>query len=237
MSHDALRSKPWSNLPDDIKSEISLPKGFVTDEERQCYHYIARHCVSDDGQIVDAGACFGSSAYCFGSGLALNAKRGSSLIHSYDRFLVAENYVGDMISKNFRPLKSDWWDDFYDIFEFQTGKYKEFIRPHRGDFLAERWNGTPIDILFIDLAKSDELHTHIVQQFFPSLRPGKSLVLHQDFYFCWLPYIHISMQYLSRRFEVLDKFIPSATRLYLLKRENSRGRNRKNREFLARGAN
>jgi hypothetical protein len=215
---DTLALKPWLDLEPRVIRELKLPKGFVTDEERQCYHYLARHCVTD-GQIVDGGACLGASAFAFASGLALNDKaaRGSSFVHSYDQFQVSEGYVGDMIKQSFRPLASEWWDDFFDIFEFQTGKYKEFIRPCRGDFLQEKWNGAPIDILFVDIAKTPDLHVHVVEQFFPSLRAGRSLVLQQDFYFCWLPYIHITMQYLAHRFEIVDPFIPSASRLYLYK--------------------
>ena len=130
--------------------------------------------------------------------------------------------MADCIKQNFRPLQQEWGDDFYDIFEYQIGKYQEFVKPHRGDFMLEKWNGSPIELLFIDLAKTKDLHDHIVEQFFPSLVPAQSLVMHQDFYFSWLPYIHTYMQYLSHRFEVVDPLIPSASRLYLLDRKSTR---------------
>jgi hypothetical protein len=212
-----LRNKPWTDVEETVKSDILLPKGFVTDEERQCYYYLAKYFVKGHGNIIDGGACLGSSAYCFGAGLAQNPSRGISRIHSYDRFIVSENYVADMISNHFRPLKQPWGDDFFDIFEYQTGKYRDLIVAHRGDFLAEKWDRSPIEILFVDIAKSKKLHDHVVEQFFPYLIPGKSLLLHQDYYFCWLPFIHIAMQYLSHRFEIVDRFIPSASRLYMLK--------------------
>jgi len=214
---DKLRSKPWSEVAPNMAAELMLPKGFITEEERRCYHYLAQHCVSGEGQIVDAGACLGASAFCFASGLARNPTKGDTLVHSFDQFLVTENYVADMISEYFRPVQPDWGDNFFDIFEFQTGKYKNLIIPHKGNFLNEKWNCSPISILFIDIAKSFELHNHLIEQFYPCLMPGKTLLIHQDFYFCWLPFIHITMQYLSHRFEIVDPFIPSASRLYLLK--------------------
>ena len=212
-----LRNKPWMELESEVVADISLPKGYIADEERRSYHYLARHCVKGEGHIIDAGSYIGASTYCFASGLARNPARGKSLVHAYDRFLVDAAYIGDMITKNFRPLNAALGDDFYDIFEFQVGKYKNFIRPHRGDFLAEKWIGEPIELLFIDLAKSEDLHKHIVDQFFPSLIPGRSWLIHQDFYHPWHPYIHISMQYLKRKFEIIDPFVPSASRIYLLK--------------------
>jgi hypothetical protein len=212
-----LRTKPWSNLEREVVSDITLPKGYIADEERRSYHYLARYCIKGQGHIVDAGAYIGASAYCFASGLARNSSKGKTVIHAYDRFLVDAAYIGEMITKNFRPLNSDRGDDFFDIFEFQVGKYKEFIHSHRGDFLLEKWNGEPIELLFVDLAKNDELHKHIVEQFYPSLIPGRSLLIHQDFYHPWHPYIHISMQYLKHKFEIIDPFVHNSSRLYLLK--------------------
>jgi hypothetical protein len=126
-----------------------------------------------------------------------------------------DEYVGNYISEAFRPAKEG--DDFFDIFQYQTGKYKEYIQPHRNDFLKEQWDGLRIDILFVDLAKTLELHDHIVKQFYPCLVAGESLLMHQDFYHCWNPYIRITMQFLKHCFENLDGFIPMSSRLFLLK--------------------
>jgi hypothetical protein len=216
-----LKTKPWMHLPEEDVRDVLLPKGFIGEEERRSYHYLARYCTSGHGAIVDAGACLGASAYCFSSGLNKNPNKGTALVHSYDRFTVGEDYVAELISQHFRASKGG--DDFYDIFEFQTGRYKELILSHKGDFLAERWGGGPIDILFVDLAKSLALHDHIVEQFYTAMKPSESLLMHQDFYHCWNPWMHEGMQYLSDRFEVLDKFIPSNSRLFFVKDQITAG--------------
>jgi hypothetical protein len=210
-----LSTKHWLDLEPEVVSDIMLPKGFIFDEERRCFHYIARHCTSGGGQIIDAGAALGASAYCLASGLARNPSRWETRVHSYDRFFAEAEYVSALCTQYYRPVKVG--EDMFDIYEFQVGKYRELIRPHRGDFMFDRWDGSRIDVLMVDMAKSPELNTRIMEQFFPCLVPGESLLVHQDFYFSWLSYIHISMQYLAHRFEIVDRLIPDCSRLFMLK--------------------
>lgn len=210
-----LSTKPWLDLEPDVVSDILLPKGFILEEERRCFHYIARHCISGGGQIIDAGAAFGASAYSLASGLARNPSRWDTRVHSYDLFTSEAEYVSALATQYFRPVKTG--DDIFDIYEYQVGKYRNLIRPHRGDFLRYKWDGSRIDVLMVDMAKSPDLNVRIIEQFYPCLVPGESLLVHQDFYFSWLTYIHISMQYLAHRFEIVDRLIPDGSRLFLLK--------------------
>jgi len=83
--------------------------------------------------------------------------------------------------------------------------------------MVEEWDGSRIDILFVDLAKTADLNIRIIEQFYPALVPGESLLVHQDFNFCWLPYIHISMQYLAHRFVIIDRWVWDSSRIYMLK--------------------
>lgn len=213
LDYSILRSKPWLDLPKEVVADIILPKGFIGEEERRSYYYIARHFSEGKGAIVDAGACLGSSAYCFAAGLKDNPARGDTVIHSYDKFEVGEDYVGELIQQCFRPTVGG--DSFLDIFEYQIGRYKEFVRGHVGNFLEEKWERGRIDILFVDLAKTQDLHDHIVQEFYTALVPGESLLMHQDFYHAWNPWMHIGMEFFVDRFELLDEYIPTNSRLFL----------------------
>jgi hypothetical protein len=112
-----------------------------------------------------------------------------------------------------RPIQEG--GDYLDVFLTQTARYRDLIKHEAGDFLTKRWTRGPIEVLFIDIAKTQDLNSHIIREFFPHLIPGRSLVVHQDFYHCWHPYIHVTMEALSPYFEILDEHIEHATRLYL----------------------
>lgn len=209
--------KPWegARAPD----LIYAPKGMIGPEERRALYWIGRNYYTGKGAIVDAGAYVGASALCLASGLADNpaVRDARERIHSFDYFSAEDDYVVEHICRDFRPIKRG--DSYLDIFLIQTRAYRHLIRPIAGDFLNTRWDNGPIEVLFIDIAKTQELNSHIIRHYFPHLIPGRSLVIHQDFYHCWHPYIHVTMQALAPYFRILDGHIEYQSRLYLYERE------------------
>jgi hypothetical protein len=212
------REKPWNAAEGEIPADIYAPKGMIGPEERRCLYWLAKNTYSGRGAIVDAGAYLGASAYSLARGLSHNrsAKDGRSTIHSFDYFQVQDDYVLDSITRDFRVTA--FGESFLDIFELQLGPYARFVRVHSGNFLKQRWPGEPIEILFIDLAKSVELNGHILREFFTHLIAGHSVVIHQDFYHIWHPHIHVTMEFLDDYFEVLDPLIEYQSRLYRLRK-------------------
>jgi len=213
-----LKSKPWE-AGDAAPKEIYSPKGMVGPEERRCYYWLAKHWLSGQGCIVDAGAFVGASTLCFAAGAASGGRRdfnGEPLVHAYDYFEVVDEYVGETISRDFRPIKPG--ESYLDIFAAQVGFYIDMIRAYPGDFLSHRWRGAPIEILFIDIAKTSELCAHAAGQFFPSLIPGRSMVVQQDYFHCWHPYIHIGMEFLDEEFDLVDEHVAHQSRVWRLAR-------------------
>lgn len=223
-----LKDKPWEKA--EIPPNIYYPRGMIGPEERRCFYWLARHALSGAGCIVDAGSFIGASTFCFAAGAAENTcfmkekdgKLPRPVVHAFDVVQVLESYVGEAIRKDFRPIAKG--DSYLDIFEYQTALFASFIRLQEGDFLEKTWTGEPIEILFVDLAKTRQLNSHIVKEFFPSLIPGRSLLLHQDYFHCWHPYIHITMEYLRDEFDLLDEHIPFQTRLWRLSRDIPEGK-------------
>jgi hypothetical protein len=41
-------------------------------------------------------------------------------------------------------------------------------------------------------------------------------VIHQDYFHCWHPYIHVGMEYLADQFELIDEFVPFQSRVWRL---------------------
>jgi hypothetical protein len=210
----ALTSKPWDAHRATIPAEIHLPQGMLGDEERRALWWLGRHHATGEGAVVDAGAFLGASAFCLASGAAADpvpAKR-RRLIHSYDYFSAIDDYVAQFITEKFRPTSAG--DSYLDIFEWQTGRYKEYVTAYSGDFLQHKWDGQPIEILFIDIAKTPELNSHLIKNMFSCLIPEKTVVIQQDFYHCWHPHIHISMEYLREYFEMVDGCVLWQSRIY-----------------------
>lgn len=208
----AIRDKPWniSTAP----AKIYKPKGMIGPEERRALYWLAKNWFTGKGAIVDAGAYIGASAFSLAAGLSANPNvAGSqSVIHSFDYFRALDDYVIRSLQQDtgriFEPGA-----EYLDEFLRQTGAYRRFIEPHPGDFLSKRWNA-PIEILFIDIAKTPELNSHLLREFFPHLIPGHSVVIHQDFFHCWHPHIHVTMEALEPHFEILDRRIDYTSRLY-----------------------
>ncbi len=214
-----LKAKPWLEAAADAPSEIHAPKGMIGPEERRCYYWLGKSWLSGRGCIVDAGAFLGASTLCFAAGAAAGGRRdfnGDPLVHAYDYFKVVDKYVGEAISREFRPIAPG--ESYLDIFATQTGSYADMIRAYPGDFLERRWSGAPIEILFIDIAKTSELCAHAVAEFFPCLIPGRSVLVHQDYFHCWHPYIHVGMEFLDEEFELIDEHVPHQSRVWRLAR-------------------
>lgn len=208
----AIRDKPWNISA--APSEIYKPKGMIGPEERRALYWLAKNWLTGRGAIVDAGAYIGASAFSLAAGLSANPNIAGSrpVIHSFDYFRVVDDYVArDLPEDAGRIVKPG--DDYLDVFLRQTRAYRCLIEPHPGDFLTMRWNA-PIEILFIDIAKTPELNAHLLREFFPHLIPGHSVVIQQDFFHCWHPHIHITMEALEPYFEILDRRIDYTSRLY-----------------------
>lgn len=203
-----MSEKPWEAESASAPGELYEPKGMIGPEERRCYYWLGKNRLSGQGCIVDAGAFLGASTLCFAAGAAAGGRRdfeGRTLVHAYDYFKVVDAYVGKSIAKDFRPIALG--ESYLDIFNGQTAKYSDLIHAYPGDFLTHRWHGDPIEILFIDIAKTAALNAHAIGEFFPSLIPGRSIIVHQDYFHCWHPYIHIGMEFFDEEFELLDEHV------------------------------
>jgi hypothetical protein len=71
------------------------------------------------------------------------------------------------------------------------------------------WIGEPIEFLLVDAMKSWDTAAYIVKHFYPSLLPGKSLLLHQDFKDYYTSWIHL-IQYRLREYFAFEMDIPNS---------------------------
>jgi hypothetical protein len=162
----------------------------ICSDEILFLYYLASRHYTGAGAIVDMGPLAGGSTFALASGI----QRGH--IHSYDLwryFDTFEQYFGP----NAKSL------DLLEEFKHNLGDLLPRVTPHRGDILVQRWTGEPIEVMFIDAAKSAALMRHIANEFFPLLTTG-AYVIQQDFVSAEDPWIHIAMGILGDRFEIMD---------------------------------
>jgi len=178
------------------------PLSLLTMQERQMLFYLANEWYSGEGAIVDLGSFLGSSTVAFADGL--KSRDGTfGHIDAYDLFQVSR----DQETQRFLNKKEG--DSFLEIYQSTIAGYEDFITTHPGDIKGHPWTGGPIEILFIDLAKSWDMNEYIIGEFFPHLIPGKSIIIHQDFGNAWNPWLPVSMGYLREYFEIVLDECPS----------------------------
>jgi hypothetical protein len=188
-----LYRRPWRSITlspaaTDVKTMLSI-------EERQLLFWLASSYFRGEGAIVDGGCFLGGSTIPLGEGLEANPATGT--IDVYDQFEI-EPYMNDMY---FQGESRASGSSFRPVFERNIAHVAEHVRIHEGDLMTERWHGGPIEILFVDLSKTWELNDLIVDQFFPSLIPGRSVLVQQDFVFAICPWVPLTMEYLADHFE------------------------------------
>src|SRR5687767_13434694 len=122
-------------------------------------HALTRDYYEGAGEIVDLGPLLGLSTHAMASGLARNeaaSKKGR--IHSYDLFL-ATGY-----SHFLDPEHLAFGGSLFPLYLDLNRDYLDLIRVYPGNILSMRWTAAPIEILFIDVAKSWDLNDHVLRQ-------------------------------------------------------------------------
>jgi len=193
--------KPWL-APNAEAGSYAL--GMLGLEERKLLYQVARHLYTGDGAIVELGAFCGASTCCFAAGMRDNPRAQGQHLHSYDSFLANEPYLVEFIRTQFGETL-ELGQSFARIFRRATTEFADLIEVHEGDLLRQTWPcGQPIEILFVDVAKTLALSGKVLTEFFANLTPGKSLVIHQDFYHPTAFYLPVVMDFLRDYFSIIE---------------------------------
>jgi hypothetical protein len=188
-----LYRRPWREveLPHRAQEVMTM----LSLEERKLLYWLTSTYRTGGGAIVDGGCFVGGSTVPLAEGLRTSSTEG--VVDVYDLFEV-EPYMTDFYFKD-HGLRSG--DSFRQVFDGNTGEVADLLRVHEGDLMQEGWTGEPIEILFIDFAKSWALNDFIMEQFFPYLVPGRSIVVQQDYVFPGCPWVILTMEHLSDYFQ------------------------------------
>lgn len=196
-----MSSKPW--LASDAQAG-SYALGMLGLEERKLLYHLARDIHTGEGEVVELGAFCGASTCCLAAGLRDNPRGADCRVHSYDSFIASEPYLVDFVRTEFGEALGIG-QSFAAIFRRATAEFADFIEVHEGDLIEQTWPAeVPIEILFVDAAKTLALGGKILTEFFPRLIPGRSLVVHQDFYHPTAFYLPVVMGFLRDHFTIIE---------------------------------
>ena len=191
--------------------DVELPEasenaaGMISHRERLLLFQLTKAHFDGSGFIIDAGMFLGASAVCLAEGLRRNPKCREIMagptfqrmkpIQGYERGIIkAPKRKNVNLEKRVGDFTYRLGESFVPIIEKQTENFQDLVELNIGDFNQAQWNiEDPIEICFIDLAKTPELNQHAFEILFPAFIPGKTLLVQQDFFFDRLPWIKVLM--------------------------------------------
>jgi hypothetical protein len=193
-----LIGRPWRDvtLPADA---IGIPT-MLSKAERRLLYSLARDYATGDGAIVDAGCFLGGSSAALLAGLRdrTEAWRGPP-VESYDLFRIEEFTIPKFFDRSARVGAS-----FRPRYDAHLARFGVPHVVHEGDITELGWSGGPIDVLFLDVLKSWEINDAVLHDFFPSLVPGRSVIVHQDYGWGDTPWIPITVELIRDSLVLVD---------------------------------
>ncbi len=191
------------------KEAISVP-AMMSVPERRFLHGLARDYYEGQGVIVDAGIFLGASTVCFGLGVKENP-RSQEIIPQWIKPVISfeRGIVSDIMPAFFERNKVDValkpGDSFVDVVRENINDVADVVDLRIGDIMQTGAVDRPIEILFLDVLKLPEINKFVVENYFPLLIPGRSIVIQQDYFYDRLPYIKTHQEFFADHFDFLGE--------------------------------
>ncbi len=192
-------------LPDMVRH---IPSMMSIDERKLLFH-LAKHEYHAQGVIMDAGVFCGASTICLGAGLMANASYrdfvgySPRVIQTYEYGVVNP---GMMTFFERHGVKGHWQvgDSFDDYLRLNIEPVDHLVDLHMGDIALAKWDGTPIEIMFLDVLKSADIQLAIMREFMPALIPG-GILIQQDYFIDGVPFVKLMQELFADHFEYLGE--------------------------------
>jgi hypothetical protein len=196
---ELLRGRSWRDVT--VPPEVEDKPAMLSTNERRLLYTLARD-YAGDGAIVDGGSFLGGSTVALLAGVRDRPERSSRPpVVSYDLFRV-EGYAIPHFFADDPSVRVG--DSFRARFDANVAGFDVLHVVHEGDITEFGWSGGPIDVLFLDVLKSWRINDAVLRDFFPSLVPGRSVIVHQDYGYGWMPWIPITVELMSDSLTLID---------------------------------
>ncbi len=220
-----METSPWND------SLFCYPKKvpcMITDEEKIYLYWLASEEWSGEGHVVEIGPWLGGSTICLANGMRDSGRFVKSMLKVYDNF-VWRDFMSERASL---PLTAG--ESFYPYFLKNTNAYAEIIDSYicglpdeviSGDLeaRAKRFIESdsirlfdyeferPVEILFIDGAKSWNGLRYLAFKLNEHFMPGKTLLVCQDFKYWGTYWVPIFMMLVRDCIEPVHNVLGSTT--------------------------
>ena len=164
----------------------------ICPDEIDFLHYLARTQYRNRGSIIEFGPLGGVSTCA----LALGAPE--AILHAYD-FWIYHDSLRDYFPGRYLRLGQSVLPAFLE----NIRPFRDRVRVHRGDLTRQRWASGPIEIVFVDAAKTPASLLHMFREFFPWVVP-QGWIVWQDYVSATCPWIHLALEELADYFEYWD---------------------------------
>lgn len=166
--------------------------GMTSKTEQDYFAEYGEKTYSGRGEIVDLGCWLGSTTIPLVKGLLKNPAfvESNRKVYAYDLFIWFE-WMNSSTAGTRLAGKYKEGDNFVEEFRQRTKEFARYIEIREGDLKEIGWTGENIEFLLVDAMKNWDLANAIVRDFYPSLVPNESVILHQDFAHFFTPWIHL----------------------------------------------
>lgn len=214
---------PWKNIDFDYPNVPTM----ISAEERNYLYWLGSQFWRGRGHVVEIGPWLGGSTICLAAGMSKNSQNSSFNLHVYDNFIWREF----MSQRCALPIEAG--ESFQTYFEHNVRNYFNVITIHRQTLPADsvtrdkldasisikaneeipqlEWGiEEPVEILFIDGAKSWDGFRHLLTNFCKFMEPGNNLIVCQDYKYWGAYWIPLIMEYFSDKFKFVHN-LPNNT--------------------------
>jgi hypothetical protein len=183
---------PWRSFTPEMLGAAGAVPTMLAQEEQLFYYWLTRVWARGDGAVVDLGCFVGGSTARLAEGHRAAGLVG--LIHAYDERIKKKI----LYSAGIEPFEGE---DTLPLAVRLLEPWTRAIELHPGPIEHQSWEGGPIELLVMDASKVVAHMDRMAEIFFPSLIPGRSLVVQQDYLHWANPWIAIQMARMRKWFK------------------------------------
>ena len=232
MEHRAWKSVRFA-YPDAVPTMLQP-------EERRYLYWLGRSVWKGSGLILEIGPWLGGSTVCLAAGMRASGHDARSRLHAVDNFLWREFMAARAAlplepGQSFQPFFTENLKDYADLVvshartlpdETIEGDHEATAKRSAGEpdvpALEAAPGEGPVEILFIDGAKSWRGMAHLLRIVRERMVPGQTLLVCQDYKYWGTYWVPMMMSRLGECVEPLHNVLGATTVTFRLARDISR---------------
>lgn len=213
-TYTQIKNKAWTELSYYELGRARDVPTMLSRHEQLLYFWLGANMPDGEGDIVDLGSFIGGSTACLASGHSTALKSGH--VHAFDNFTADERVKKRLLYP--AGIAEFEGRDILNLSRELLSPWKDRVAFHKGDIADQTWDGTPIQVLTLDASKIAAKMDRMAEIFFPSLVPGSSIIVQQDFLHFSQPWVAVQMELYQDYFEFLA-YCPNDTMVYRCTRQ------------------